>query len=600
MTFVRSRTLFAIFASILIVLQFIGLLRGNSFGGDRQALAVAPSSPHFERIWARTDQPIVADQVDRTWIWGPEANTPVIPEEYQESPNRERQVQYFDKSRMEITQPDGDPTSPWYVTNGLLVVELVKGRMQIGDALWDVRNPADINIAGDPDDTSGPTYATLQQLLLAPPSADGAPIVSRVDRAGAVHFDPLLAEYGVTAAWRVQVPEIDHQVASPFWEFMNQRGVVYVNGVFQNAPLFEDPFYATGYPIIEPYWATVKVEGTPQDVLLQCFERRCLTYTPSNDAGWQVEAGNVGQHYYRWRYPDTSATATATPTAPTTPIPGCDAAYPDFCIPPPPPDLNCADVAQSNFTVLAADPHGFDPDSDGVGCESSSSTVTPDPDSTATATSTATREPTQTATATRQPTQTPTATATRQPTQTPTATATRQPTQTATATATATHSPAPTNTSTGGAEPECLNTQEFQFLQLINAHRQQNGLQPLTASKKLNIASYRHSLDMGQRDYFAHDTKLPLPAGQSGPQFTDRMADAGYTGYSDAGENIASGYPTAQSVFDAWKASSGHNANMLNASYTQIGIGLAQVPGSIYTYYWTTDFANGRDSASDC
>ncbi len=35
---------------------------------------------------------------------------------------------------------------------------------------------------------------------------------------------------------------------------------------------------------------------------MQCFERRCLTYTPSNATGWQVEAGNVGRHYYTWRY----------------------------------------------------------------------------------------------------------------------------------------------------------------------------------------------------------------------------------------------------------------------------------------------------------
>ncbi len=35
---------------------------------------------------------------------------------------------------------------------------------------------------------------------------------------------------------------------------------------------------------------------------MQCFQRRCLTYTPGNDEGWQVEAGNVGRHYYTWRY----------------------------------------------------------------------------------------------------------------------------------------------------------------------------------------------------------------------------------------------------------------------------------------------------------
>src|SRR5690606_17816352 len=46
----------------------------------------------------------------------------------------------------------------------------------------------------------------------------------------------------------------------------------------------------------------VKVGGTYQDVLMQCFERRCLTYNPANPAGWKVEAGNVGQHYHYWRY----------------------------------------------------------------------------------------------------------------------------------------------------------------------------------------------------------------------------------------------------------------------------------------------------------
>lgn len=52
-----------------------------------------------------------------------------------------------------------------------------------------------------------------------------------------------------------------------------------------------------------------------------------------------------------------------------TPTPGCDPAYPDFCIPSPPPDLDCADIGRNNFTVLQPDPHGFDGDRDGRGCE---------------------------------------------------------------------------------------------------------------------------------------------------------------------------------------------------------------------------------------
>ena len=51
---------------------------------------------------------------------------------------------------------------------------------------------------------------------------------------------------------------------------------------------------------------------------------------------------------------------------------GCDDAYPDVCIPigpPDGPDLNCGDVAHTNFAVLPPDPHNLDADSDGVGCE---------------------------------------------------------------------------------------------------------------------------------------------------------------------------------------------------------------------------------------
>jgi hypothetical protein len=49
----------------------------------------------------------------------------------------------------------------------------------------------------------------------------------------------------------------------------------------------------------------------------------------------------------------------------------CHPSYPDFCIPPPPPNLNCDDVSGRRFTVLPPDPHGLDGrDDDGIGCES--------------------------------------------------------------------------------------------------------------------------------------------------------------------------------------------------------------------------------------
>jgi len=51
-------------------------------------------------------------------------------------------------------------------------------------------------------------------------------------------------------------------------------------------------------------------------------------------------------------------------------VPECDESYPDVCIPPYPPDLDCGEIGYSNFKVIGNDPHGFDRDNDGIGCES--------------------------------------------------------------------------------------------------------------------------------------------------------------------------------------------------------------------------------------
>ena len=63
---------------------------------------------------------------------------------------------------------------------------------------------------------------------------------------------------------------------------------------------------------------------------------------------------------------------TQQPITPTAPPGGgdCDPSYPGVCIPPPPPDLDCDDVAYTGFTVTGADPHGFDGEGDGVACAS--------------------------------------------------------------------------------------------------------------------------------------------------------------------------------------------------------------------------------------
>jgi Tol biopolymer transport system component len=280
--------------------------------------ADAPATDAFWRTWVRHDRVVTEGGGPRTWMWGPAAVSGPRIEPYVEGTLADgtpgyRLVQYFDKSRMEITVPDADPTSEWFVTNGLLVVELVTGRLQLGHASFDERQPAEVNVAGDPEDASGPpggptppTYASFGRVLDIRPDQGNLVISTGIQRDGTFYTYDRFAHYAVRTLQ--YVPATRHWVAAPFWAFMTSSGDVFVpsgegtEGSIVTGPLFGDPFYAVGLPITEAYWTVTKVAGTYKDVLVQCFERRCLTYTPDNPPAWQVEAGNVGRHYYRWRY----------------------------------------------------------------------------------------------------------------------------------------------------------------------------------------------------------------------------------------------------------------------------------------------------------
>lgn len=109
---------------------------------------------------------------------------------------------------------------------------------------------------------------------------------------------------------------------------------------------------------------------------------------------------------------------------------------------------------------------------------------------------------------------------------------------------------------------------------------------PLESEGALTCAARLHSVDMFERDFFAHDN----PDGVDPAQ---RVTDAGYD-WSRTGENIAYGYSSPQAVMDGWMSSDGHCANIMNAGYTQIGIGY--YPGDTSTrfsrnaHYWTQNF----------
>jgi hypothetical protein len=258
----------------------------------------------MQGTWHEADSPVSNGAVRRTWLWG-QAPFGWAYEPYVETQHGTRLVYYYDKSRMEVTDPLHDRGDQWYVTNGLLATELITGKMQLGDNTFEQLAPATVGVAGDPDDTSGPLYASFEARLWSPAIEAGASILLTIDRDGQVNADSALARYGVTAG--EYVPETGHRVASVFWDYLNSSGVIAEGDALIVGRLFEPWFYATGFPITEAYWARVKVAGIVQDVLVQCFERRCLTYTPSNATGWQVEMGNVGRHYYVWRYGSSTA-----------------------------------------------------------------------------------------------------------------------------------------------------------------------------------------------------------------------------------------------------------------------------------------------------
>lgn len=130
-------------------------------------------------------------------------------------------------------------------------------------------------------------------------------------------------------------------------------------------------------------------------------------------------------------------------------------------------------------------------------------------------------------------------------------------------------------------QPDAGNDPELdvltQTLTRVNAEREQQGLQPLVLSAELCVVAYDKSSDMAQNGYFDHNSPTyGTPA---------EMLEAYGVQYRSSGENIAAGQQTVSEVMDAWMNSPGHRANILNASYTDMGIGVAY--GGEYGIYWT-------------
>jgi hypothetical protein len=273
------------------------------------------ADPALEKVWSRTDKPIEDRVAVRSWMWGPETFYSSY-EAYIEGPNGQHLVSYFDKSRMEINNPNADRNAQWYVTNGLLVVDMMSGRIQTGNSQFIQSTPADVAVAGDgAGSLDTPTYASLARVASLTgnnraPNRTGQSVREGIGRSGGVGVLDNLSGF---ARYAVYEPTLGHNIPDVFWSYLNSQGIVYENGRYVNGTVV-DWLFAMGYPITEPYWIKIKVGPQERWVLMQAFQRRILTYSPFNPEGWKVEMGNVGRAYYDWRYKGSAPAPTPTAT----------------------------------------------------------------------------------------------------------------------------------------------------------------------------------------------------------------------------------------------------------------------------------------------
>lgn len=132
-------------------------------------------------------------------------------------------------------------------------------------------------------------------------------------------------------------------------------------------------------------------------------------------------------------------------------------------------------------------------------------------------------------------------------------------------------------TDTSAGDNKAVSDYEKEVVNLVNNIRKDYGLSPLKLNSELSAVARLKSSDMREKGYFSHTSPT------YGSPF-DMMKTFGIK-YRTAGENIAMGYRTPQAVVDGWMNSEGHRENILNPSFTEIGVGYI-ANGN----YWTQMF----------
>ncbi len=252
---------------------------------------VAFDSEQLLNIWQHADQPVIDRQETRGWMWGMSAMVAHY-DPYHTSTTSPPQLQYLPNGWANGVLASPDPADPWFITFGFLTQDLMNNALQ-SEADWTIpRRSADMPLVGDSHDTTAPSYTSFQRVMGTRfPDLTGEPVLDTLDHEGTIGL--YTGERYDEARLAFFFEQTGHNIPLVFWEFLNNRGNNTEAGRGDTADRSLAEAYKTwqhtiGPPLTEPYWVNVTLDSEAQHVLVQVFQRRVLTYTPTKPVEEQI------------------------------------------------------------------------------------------------------------------------------------------------------------------------------------------------------------------------------------------------------------------------------------------------------------------------
>jgi uncharacterized protein YkwD len=121
-------------------------------------------------------------------------------------------------------------------------------------------------------------------------------------------------------------------------------------------------------------------------------------------------------------------------------------------------------------------------------------------------------------------------------------------------------------------------------VELINAARRQEGLEPLSVTVSLTNAAQSRARTMAEAGVLSHTAP-------DGSTVAGRVQAAGYGGWTDLGEVIAAGPASPEEVVECWLASPDHRADLLDPNFKELGVGYYYLSSNTYKHWWVADLA---------